>query len=91
MKPFVIALAATAALLAAPATAALKVGAKAPDFTTDAAVGTPGAKALGVAVANPKDKAQSFSFTLSKALKKGPGRAVFLPRGLHLGLHGRSA
>lgn len=48
--------------MATPATAALKVGAKAPDFTTQGALaGAP------------------FSFTLAKALKKGPVVVYFFP------------
>lgn len=55
-------LAAAAACLATPALAALKVGDKAPDFTTDAALG-----------------GKSFTFSLNKALKKGPVVLYFFP------------
>jgi peroxiredoxin len=50
------------ALGGAPAAAALKVGDKAPDFTTEAALG-----------------GKAFTFTLDKALKKGPVVLYFFP------------
>ncbi len=55
-------LAAIAVLAASPALAALKQGAKAPDFTAQAALA-----------------GKDFSFTLSKALKKGPVVLYFFP------------
>jgi peroxiredoxin Q/BCP len=55
-------LAAMAACLATPAFAALKVGDKAPDFTTDAARG-----------------GKPYTFSLSKALRKGPVVLYFFP------------
>ncbi|ALL13332.1 peroxiredoxin [Caulobacter henricii] len=55
-------LAAIAVLAASPALAALKPGAKAPDFTAPAALA-----------------GKDFSFTLSKALKKGPVVLYFFP------------
>lgn len=55
-------LAAVAVLAASPALAALKPGAKAPDFTAPAALA-----------------GKDYSFTLSKALKKGPVVLYFFP------------
>ena len=54
--------AALALVAVAPATAALKVGDKAPAFTTEAALG-----------------GTAFTFTLAKALKKGPVVLYFFP------------
>ena len=59
-----LALIAAITLIAAPAIAALKPGAKAPNFTTQAVLG--GGK--------------PFSFTLSSALQKGPVVLYFYPK-----------
>lgn len=63
MKPALAAALLAAPMLAiTPASAALKVGDKAPDFTTQGALG-----------------GKPFSFTLAKALKKGPVVVYFFP------------
>ncbi|CAN5379351.1 peroxiredoxin [soil metagenome] len=62
MLKFLTAFTAGALVLVAPAHAAIAVGAKAPLFTTQAAVG-----------------GKSFTFTLQKALKKGPVVLYFFP------------
>ncbi|WIM13699.1 peroxiredoxin [Enhydrobacter sp.] len=63
MKRVVAVALALGCLVAAPAVAALKPGAVAPDFTAPAAVG-----------------GQEFTFSLAKALKKGPVVLYFFPK-----------
>ncbi len=61
-RPILAVALASCVTVAAPAHAALKVGDKAPDFTTDAALG-----------------GKSYTFSLAKALRKGPVVLYFFP------------